>query len=107
VICALHENRESGKGWEAGLTWVLHPKLRLMIGGLVAPVTGSYNAGGLLGTLAGVSVTLIAHAVSPGKVSDSVIGVTCLSYSASGGLARVRYRGVNAGLIAPRFGKRS
>src|ERR1700690_3728991 len=56
--------KDPRKAWEAGLTWVFVQSFVLMVGGFIAPIIRKITPrAALLGTLAGVSITVIS--ISP------------------------------------------
>ncbi len=90
------------KAWEAGLTWVLIQSVVLMVGGFFGQwVRKVTPRAALLGTLAGVSVTLISMRPALQMYLSPLPGLICFVILLVSWLGGVNYfRGMPAGLVA-------
>src|SRR6202140_1196740 len=90
------------KGWAAGLVWVFFQSFILMIGGFIAPIIRKITPrAALLGTLAGVSVTLISMRPALEMYMTPQIGLVCFAIILASWFGGVRYyKGIPAGLVA-------
>lgn len=90
------------KAWEAGLTWVAIQSVVLMPGGFIGPYVRRVTPrAALLGTLAGVSITVISMRPALEMFLTPVIGVACFAILLVNWFGGVRYFcGVPAGLVA-------
>src|SRR5271165_974719 len=90
------------KGWEAGLVWVFFQSFILMIGGFIAPIVRRITPrAALLGTLAGVSITVISMRPALEIYMTPVIGLTCFAIIMVSWFGGFKYpKGIPAGLVA-------
>src|SRR6202012_571513 len=90
------------KGWSAGLVWVFFQSFLLMIGGFIAPVIRRITPrAALLGTLAGVSITVISMRPALEMFMTPQIGLVCFAIILGSWFGGVKYpKGFPAGLVA-------
>src|SRR6201986_4408863 len=90
------------KGWSAGLVWVFFQSFILMIGGFVAPYIRKITPrAALLGTLAGVSITLISMRPALEMYMTPQIGLVCFAIIMLSWFGGVKYpKNIPAGLVA-------
>ncbi len=88
--------------WEAGLTWVFIQSFVLMAGGFIGPYVRKITPrAALLGSLAGISITIISMSPAAQVFSTPVIGVVCFAIILASWFGGVRYfGGVPGGLVA-------
>ena len=102
MLPILLKTNDPVQAWEAGLTWVFVQSFVLMAGGFIAPIIRRITPrAALLGSLAGISITVIS--MRPGLLvfETPLIGIVCLAVILANWFGGVRYfGGVPGGLIA-------